>query len=143
MCMLESDAVRVSDGKGTAVSIAELRRKDGLLARRDPPRTQAVLQVDAIVLEDVQAGAGTLVGIGHGAAIFQTPLARAADGAVNAARTAGGAGDDAGPLGIEAIRYLHHQGDVLAARAIVGIGTVFTAGYQALAAANLTLRIDV
>src|SRR5471032_175221 len=143
MRMLEGDTVRVGAGKGAAVRIAEVWSKVGLLARRNPACAQTILQVDAIVLEDVQAGAGTLVGIRHGAAIFQAPFSRAADGAINAARSAGGAGDDAGALGIEAVRYLHHQGDILAASAIVGIGKVFAAGNQAFTVAHLALCIDV
>ncbi|MNT17096.1 hypothetical protein D3C72_1522310 [compost metagenome] len=143
MRVLEGDAVRVGASPGQPLGVAQVRREERILACRHLACPQAVLQVDAVVLEHIQARAGTLVRIRHGAAFFQAPFTGAADGAVDAARAARRAGDDAGMVGIEAGRHLHHQGDVLLARAIVGIGDVFAARDQALARAHVPGRIHV
>ena len=141
--MLEGDAVRVGASPGQPVAVAQVRREERVLAGGHPARAHAVLQVDAVVLEHIQARAGTLVRIRHGAALLQAPFAGTADGAVDAARAAGRARDDAGMLGVEAGRHLHHQGDILLARAIIGIGDVFAARHQALARAHVSGRIHV
>ena len=80
--------------------------------------------------------AGALVGVGHGTAFFQAPFA-GADGAKHATRTRRGGGDDAGLAAVKAVGHLHHQGDVLLARAVVAEGGVLTPGDQAFAGGDI------
>ena len=141
--MLEGDAVRVGASPGQPVGVAQVRCEERVLAGGHPARAHAVLQIDAVVFKHIQARAGTLVRIRHGAALLQAPLAGAADGAIDAARAARRARDDAGTVRVEAGRHLHHQGDILLARAIIGIGDVFAARHQALARAHVSGRIHV
>ena len=88
-----------------------------VVARRRGVGALAAHQVDGVVLQVVCAGAGALVGIGDGAAALEAPLARGRDRAVDAARAGRGRGDDAGVRRVEAVRHLHHHGDVRAAAA--------------------------
>ena len=141
--VLEGNAVRVGASPGQPVGVAQVRREERVLAGGHPARAHAVLQVDAVVLEHVQARTGTLVRIRDGAALFQAPFAGTADGAVDSARAARRARDDAGAVRVEAGRHLHHQGDVLLARAIVRIGDVFAARHQALPRADIAGCIHV
>ena len=103
----------------------------------------ALDQVDGIVLQVVRAVARPLVGVGHGAAVPETPLAGGADGAVDAARARGGRGHDAGRSRVEAVGHLDHEGHVLAAPRPAGVGQAFEPGDPAFGPGVIALGVDV
>src|SRR5690606_36302985 len=103
----------------------------------------AAYQIHGVGLQVVHAHAGALVGVGDGAAALEAPLARGRDRPVDAARAGGGGGDDAGVGRVERGRYVHHQGDVLLAGAVVGVGEVLVPGDSAFAQGVVAVEVDV
>ena len=141
--MLDGKAVRGGCVECGAFGGGEAGRKNGGFTGSRSAGADAILQMDRVVLQVMNAVAGALVGVSHRAAVFQAPFARGSDGAVNAARTTGGAGDDAWAGRIERRRNLNHHGDVLVAAAVVRVGDVFSAGNPAFTGRHHPPGIDV
>ncbi len=95
--VLDREPVRIG-----GVERGEFRRRQrgGEIRTRSPAvdriGAHAVLQIDGVGREIVNAGAGALVGVGDRAAVLQAPFAGAADRAVDAARAGRRRRDDAG-----------------------------------------------
>ena len=143
MRMLDGKAVWRCGIEGCAFGGAQIGGKNRGLAGGSGSRADAVLQIDRVVLQVMNAGAGALVGVHHRAAVFQAPFARCANGAVNAARAARRAGDDARAGRVEGGRQLQQHRDVLAAGAVIRVSNVFGAGNLAFASGDNAFGIDV
>ena len=91
----------------------------------------------------MHADAGAFVSIRDDAAVFEAPLTRCADRAVDAAGAARCGCDDARILGIEPSGNLRHQSNVLRAGAVVGVGDVLDAGDLALGGGHVAIGVDV
>src|SRR5262245_66689057 len=89
----------------------------------------------------MSAGAGTLVGIGYGAAMLEAPLAGGGDRAVDAARARRGCRHDTTVTRVEAVGHLHHHG--YASLPAAFIGDVFVAPNQSLSGGHRSVRLDV
>ena len=119
--------VRVLDGKavgrgrveGGQLRAGHVGREDRRLACHCGVCTHAVLNADGVVLQVMDTVASALVGVSHGAAVFQAPFPRRADGTIHTTGAAGRCRDDASIGRVERGWYLDHHGDVLGAAAIV------------------------
>src|SRR6266511_3263383 len=141
MGVLEGEPVGRLAVEGGALAVADAGGEVGSLAGEGGALAYAVDQSDGIVLQVVRADAGALVGVSDGATVLQAPLAAGGDGAIDAARPGGGAGDDAGVARIERRRYLHHQCHVLPPGAVVGVGQALGARNQALVSRSEERRV--
>ena len=140
--MLEGKAIGRSGVEGGQLGGREARVEGCRLARCDGRGAGTVHQRHGVVLQVVRSTARALVRVRHGAALLQAPLA-GRDAAVYTARARCRGGDHAGLLGVEAGRHLHHEGDILAACAVVGKRNVLSACHLAFAGGDLALRVHI
>ena len=143
VCMLDRDPIRHGRVESRQVSSRNIGSEGGSLAGGCRAPAHPVDAVDGVGCEIVYADASAFVGIRDDAAVFEAPLTRCADRAVDAAGAARCGCDDARILGIERGGNLRHQSHVLRAGAVVGVGDVLGACDLALGGERVAVDVDV
>ena len=133
MGMLEGKPVGACCVEGDALCLGQPGIEMGVAPGNGGGGPVAPDQGHRVCHQIVRSATSAFVGVSHRTTALQAPFA-GGNATIHAARTGGCGGHDARAGCVEVAGHLHHQGHVLATRAIVRVGQVLGAGNLAVSA---------